>query len=173
MGVSQIGVSTIFKRALDSLLSNIDNSSLPLSRPLFHSDCGLLRFNRTWGRWQYEIESIMMKAISEVEGVTEYLTLQMARLGSEAQLALKVSACFGFSINAEVLHAALSGLGIKFVVFLEEVVSSGYLQRLPTTYVWAHDQVHQVNDTVYLFLSQPAFASRFCTLIMHPIHILS
>lgn len=108
----------------------------------FLNEEGLLRYNLTAGRWDYNTELIQREAMSGESG--NYLTQQMTRLGHEVQLALKVSACFGFCIDADVLQSGLSGLGINVKV-IGEIVSSGFLQKLDNQFIWAHDKVHEVS----------------------------
>lgn len=100
---------------------------------------GLLYYNLTLGKWQYDIHQIQRKSVSE-DGVAEYLTQQMTRLPIQVQLALRIAACFGFVIDTDILEAALLGLGIDTKT-LNEIVMTGFLQKLPKQYQWTHDQI--------------------------------
>ncbi|KAL7553996.1 hypothetical protein ACHAWF_017381, partial [Thalassiosira exigua] len=105
---------------------------------------GILRFNLSLGRYEYDNEQIQITAMDGISaGVTQYLTSQMTRLGTKVQLALKVASCLGFTMNAPILTHALAGLGVDSDV-LGDVLSNGYLQRRGTgQLIWAHDQLHQ------------------------------
>ncbi len=109
---------------------------------------GLLRFNLSSRRWEYDKRRIETSTINaDVSGVTMYLNQQMTRLEHKIQLGLKVAACFGFTIDSDVLITALSGLGVDMMT-LDEIVSSGYLQKLSSKqFRWQHDAVHQVSES--------------------------
>lgn len=111
---------------------------------------GLLRYNLTTDMWEYNKEQIQQKAMNE-DGISHYLTLQMSRLEPQVRLALQVASCFGFTIDAETLQAALLGIGIQFTA-LNEIVFNGFLHKLPTQYAWAHDVVHCVSHKKASFI---------------------
>ena len=102
---------------------------------------GLVYFNLSLGRFEYNIEQIQVHATGDFEEVTRYLTQRMTRLNHKVQLALKVASCFRFKVDSDILHSAAVGLGID--QDLDEIVAMGYLQKVDASYIWSHDKVHQ------------------------------
>ena len=106
------------------------------------SSDGLLRFNASLGRFEYNIQLVQMDGL-DFEGVSNYLTHQMIQLPSKVLLCLKVAACFGFVIDTHNLTSTLNGLDIDLEV-LDQLISYGYLQRpCSDQFQFSHDQVHQ------------------------------
>ena len=155
-----IKVGPIEKESLNSLVSEslCLPSSLcrPLSTVVHHktsgiilfvlkflkslNDEGLLWFSMTSRRWEFDLNKIRPKEISD--DVVQHMTQQMTRLSQRMQMALKVAACLGPNFDKKVLKMSSSSDDLDIKSILESCVEGGFLQAMTSNqYVWAHDQV--------------------------------
>ncbi|KAL7540418.1 hypothetical protein ACHAXR_012736 [Thalassiosira sp. AJA248-18] len=110
---------------------------------------GLIWFNLSTQRWEYDLSKIRMTEVPP--DVVKYLTMQMSLLyQNNAQVALKVAACFGteFVLCALSLDLVLfkkaKVTGVALEQFLPTICSSGFIcETSPGQYRWAHDQVRK------------------------------
>ena len=158
--VITIKIGPIEKESLNSLVSELLCLPFSLCRPLstvvHHktggiilfvlkflkslNDEGLLWFSMTSRRWEFDLNKIRPKEISD--DVVQHMTQQMTRLSQRMQVALKVAACLGPNFDKKVLEMASSGDNLDMKSILESCVEGGFLQAMSSNqYVWAHDQV--------------------------------
>lgn len=107
------------------------------------NDEGLLWFSLSSRRWEFDLNKIRIKQISE--DVVQHMTLAMAKLEKNMQMGLRTAACLGSNFDAEILRRAKKEDDFDMEPFLEKCVEDGYLIRINDTkkFAWAHDQVHQ------------------------------
>ena len=112
---------------------------------------GLLWFSMTSRRWEYDLNKIRLKEISE--DVVQHMTQHMTRLSKRMQMGLKLAACLGPNFDAEILGKAKRDNDLEH--FLESSVEGGFFQHVAGNhYKWAHDQVQQAaygECLLYLF----------------------
>jgi len=91
---------------------------------------------------EYDLSKIRMTEIPP--DVVKYLTIQMSKLyQNNAQVALKVAACFGTEFDLVTFKKA-KVTGVALEQFLPTLSSSGFLSETsPGKFQWAHDQVRQ------------------------------
>ncbi|KAL7537767.1 hypothetical protein ACHAXR_008044 [Thalassiosira sp. AJA248-18] len=117
---------------------------------------GLIRFNLTDRRWEYQIKGILLKELPE--GVVQYLTSQMEKLPQSYRLVLKVAACLGHSFDYAIFQKAKVTTMINLEDLLPRVTSLGYIQESGTNhYTWVHDQIHQAALGLIPLESREAF----------------
>ena len=102
---------------------------------------GLLWFNLSSRRWEFDISLIRMKEISG--DVVEHMSERMTRLPRPMQSGLMVVACLGSRFDTNILRKALP-YDVKFEKFITFAVEGGFLQTISSNgFMWAHDQVQQ------------------------------
>ena len=107
------------------------------------NDEGLLWFSMSSRRWEFDLDKIRVKQISE--DVVQHMTLTMTKLEKDMQLGLRTAACLGSNFDDEILRKAKTDDDFDMTTFLEKCVEDGYLISIADTkkYAWTHDQVHQ------------------------------
>ena len=114
VGVFIINLAPLDKESVNMLIS--ESMCLPpsLSQPLstiLHGKCagsplflrsflsdGMIRFNLTTRRWDYDIQQIVMK---EIPGeLVQYMASRMSQLPLSFRLVLKLASCLGHSFDA-------------------------------------------------------------------------
>lgn len=103
---------------------------------------GILRFNLSSGRWEYDIAQIKLKPVST--DVVKHVSQRMALLPSNIQDGLKLAACLGSELHADTLLKAKKANGFDLIEFILVAIDGGFLQEIsPRQYRWAHDQIQQ------------------------------
>ena len=104
---------------------------------------GLLWFNFSARRWEYDARAIEQKEISE--DVVEHISERMTRLPHGMLLGLKLSACLGSKFDVTTLQKSIpNGGDLDLNEFTRFAVENGYLRVISTgKYMWAHDQIQQ------------------------------
>ncbi|KAL7554753.1 hypothetical protein ACHAWF_018292 [Thalassiosira exigua] len=103
---------------------------------------GLLWFNLSSRRWEYDSHGIEQKEISE--DVVVHMSERMTRLPHGMQSGLKLSACLGSIFDVGTLEKGISENEFDIDEFLRFAVEGGYLRVLsPGKFMWAHDQIQQ------------------------------
>ena len=108
------------------------------------NDEGLLWFSLSSRRWEFDLNKIRIKQISE--DVVQHMTLTMTKLEKNMQMGLRTAACLGSNFDAEILRRAKKEDDFDMETFLERCVEEGYLISIDDEskkYAWTHDQVHQ------------------------------
>jgi len=105
----------------------------------FLSD-GMIRFNLTTRRWEYDIESLLMKEVPL--SVVQYMKSQMTKLPSSYGLVLKLAACLGHTFDYDTFQKAKVKSDFDLANVLPSVCQIGFLHEIsPGSFMWAHDQV--------------------------------
>jgi predicted ATPase len=107
------------------------------------NDEGLLWFSLSSHCWEFDLQKISIKEISE--DVVQHMTLNVTRLCKSMPMGLKTAACLGSNFNAEILQKAKKDDDFDMDMFLEKWVEDGYLMSIDGSkqLAWAHNQVHQ------------------------------
>eukprot|EP00571_Detonula_confervacea_P007895 CAMPEP_0172331684 /NCGR_PEP_ID=MMETSP1058-20130122/62053_1 /TAXON_ID=83371 /ORGANISM="Detonula confervacea, Strain CCMP 353" /LENGTH=1323 /DNA_ID=CAMNT_0013048953 /DNA_START=104 /DNA_END=4075 /DNA_ORIENTATION=+ len=161
--VFTINLGPLGKEAVNALVS--ESMCLPpsLSQPLsaivhtktagsplfclnFLSD-GMVRFNLSTRRWEYDIKDMLMKEIPP--SVVQYIVSQMTKLPRSYRLALKLASCLGHHFD----HVTFLKAKVKSDYDLEKVLPSvchlGFLHQVSPNnspnpqFMWAHDEVRE------------------------------
>ena len=120
VGVFKVNLAPLEKETVNMLIS--ESMCLPpsLSQPLsaiLHGKCagsplflrsflsdGMIRFNLTTRRWDYDIKKIVMK---EIPGeLVQYMASRMSQLPQSFRLVLKLASCLGHSFDAATFNRA-------------------------------------------------------------------
>lgn len=163
INVINISVGAIEKECVNTLISEALCLPPALARPLsnvVHSKTGgiimfLLRFLKSLNdesllwfslsarRWEFDLNKIRIKQISE--DVVQHMTLTMTKLEKNMQMGLRTAACLGSNFDAEILRRVKKEDDFDMETFLEKCVEDGYLISIDDTkkFAWTHDQVHQ------------------------------
>jgi predicted ATPase len=163
INVINISVGAIEKECVNTLISEALCLPPALARPLsnvVHSKTGgiimfLLRFLKSLNdesllwfslsarRWEFDLNKIRIKQISE--DVVQHMTLTMTKLEKNMQMGLRTAACLGSNFDAEMLRRVKKEDDFDMETFLEKCVEDGYLISIDDTkkFAWTHDQVHQ------------------------------
>lgn len=111
---------------------------------------GLIRFNLTTRRWDYDIKSILTKEIPL--SVVQYMKSQMVKLPLSFRLVLKLASCLGNHFDYATFLKAKVKSDYDLDTVLPLVCQLGLLYKLaPGKFMWAHDQVRQVRSFVSYF----------------------
>jgi len=104
---------------------------------------GLLWFNMTEGRWDFDLGRIRVKEISE--NVVEHMTFQMARLPRKMRFGLMLASFLGSNFDRKVLEKAKNEEEFDFNSFFSSSIEAGFLHydEFSKRFVWANDQIQQ------------------------------
>ena len=118
--VFEVKLAPLEKESVNMLISESMYIPPSLSQPLskiFHRKCagsplflrtfltdGMIRFNLTTRRWDYDTEKIVTK---EIPGeLVSYMTSRMSQLPASFRLVLKLAACLGHSFDSATFNKA-------------------------------------------------------------------
>jgi len=126
---------------------------------------GLLWFNLSTRRWEYDIAGIQQKEVSA--DVVQHMSQRMARLPRSMQFGLKLCSCLGASFDVNVLRKGGPANEFDVEEFLPFSVEGGFLREDGQgRYSWANDQVQQAayalipvrkRDSFHLLLGSKIF----------------
>ncbi|KAL7467849.1 hypothetical protein ACHAXS_008145 [Conticribra weissflogii] len=107
-------------------------------------DEGLLCFSMTSRQWEWDLNKIKSKAITQ--DVVLHTSLQMNSLSQTMQVGLMSAACLGSVFDAEVLEKAIDDREFGIESFVDTCKDGGFIQEMESDtrkYMWTHDQIHQ------------------------------
>jgi len=103
---------------------------------------GLLWFNLSTRRWEYDIVGIQQKEVSA--DVVQHMSQRMTRLPRSMQFGLKLCSCLGASFDVNALRKGGPANEFDVEEFLPFSIESGFFREDgQRRYSWAHDQVQQ------------------------------
>ncbi|MCP3463167.1 ATP-binding sensor histidine kinase [Bradyrhizobium sp. CCGUVB23] len=102
---------------------------------------GELRFEHDQARWSWDIDRIHAKGYTE--NVADLMVGKLSRLPGEAREALERLACLGNSAETTMLALVQGTSDEQVHAHLWEAVRQGFVERLQSTYRFAHDRVHE------------------------------
>lgn len=103
---------------------------------------GLLWFNFSSRRWEYDARGIEEKEISE--DVVEHMSERMTRLPHGMQSGLKLAACLGSKFDLACLTKGVPNNEVEINEFVRFAVEGGYFREISEgKLMWAHDQIQQ------------------------------
>jgi PAS domain S-box-containing protein len=101
----------------------------------------LLYFESSTGRWQWDLEGIRTKSITD--NVADLMAARLIRYRGDALATIKQFACLGNDASTDTLAKVLGLTQVQVDVALRDFVSAGLIHRIERGYAFAHDGVRE------------------------------
>jgi predicted ATPase len=111
---------------------------------------GLLRINLARQRWEWDAESIQSRGLPD--DVAAFFIQRITSLPTEARVTLCTLACFGASIECEVIDLIEESLGLKLIEPLDLIINEGLVCKRDGRYHFSHDRIQEVS---YKMIEEP------------------